>query len=85
MGNLKQNLKVAFELTDPTGPPPTPYVEDINASIRSGLEGDGFKVAAIHGMGIDVNFELDSVPPEEIAAFSQEKLRGPKADVLFFS
>jgi maleate isomerase len=63
----------------------TPYVEDINASIKEGLEADGFKVLAIHGMGIDVNFDLAVVSPEEIAAFSAERLRGVKADILFFS
>ncbi|MCJ7594683.1 MAG: hypothetical protein MUO52_07945, partial [Desulfobacterales bacterium] len=63
----------------------TPYIEDINASIRAGLEEDGFKVTAIHGMGIDVNFELATVTPEEIAAFSSERLKGVKADIIFFS
>lgn len=63
----------------------TPYIEDINASIRAGLEEDGFKVVAIYGMGIDVNFELATVTPEEIAAFSVERLTGVKADVIFFS
>jgi maleate isomerase len=63
----------------------TPYIEDINASIKAGLEEDDFKVVAIHGMGIEVNFELATVTPEEIAAFSEERLRGVKADIIFFS
>lgn len=63
----------------------TPYVDDLNHSIREGLEKDGFEVLAIHGMGIDVNFELAMVTPEEIAAFSMEKLKDIKAEALFFS
>jgi len=63
----------------------TPYIEDINRSIREGLERDGLHVAAIHGMGIDVNFDLASPTPEEIADFSAEKLEGVRADMLFIS
>lgn len=63
----------------------TPYIADINASIKAGLEEDGFKVVSIHGMGIDVNFELATVTAEEITAFSVERLRGVKADIIFFS
>jgi maleate isomerase len=63
----------------------TPYTEDINAGIKKGLEGDGLHVAAIHGMGIDVNFDLATPTPAEIRAFAMEKLEGIKADVLFIS
>lgn len=63
----------------------TPYIEDLNASIRAGLEADGFRVVAIYGMGIDVNFELAMVPPEKIAAFSAERLRDVETDAVFLS
>jgi maleate isomerase len=63
----------------------TPYIEDINASIKQSLESDGFKVLAIHGMGIDVNFDLAVVTPTQIAEFSAEKLKGVEPDILFFS
>ena len=63
----------------------TPYIEDINISIRKGLERDGLHVAAIHGMGINVNFNLAIPTPEEILDFSLEKLKGVKADILFIS
>jgi maleate isomerase len=63
----------------------TPYIEDINRSIREGLERDGLHVAAIHGMGIDVNFDLAKPTPEEIVDFSSDKLKGIKADTLFIS
>ena len=63
----------------------TPYIDDINASIQLGLEKDGFEVVAIHGMGIDVNFDLAVPGPEEIVGFVVEKLRGVRADILFIS
>jgi maleate isomerase len=63
----------------------TPYVDDLNSSIQKGLEEDGFEVVAIHGMGIDVNLEIAKVPPEEIAAFSLDKLKGARADAIFIS
>ena len=63
----------------------TPYVEDINTSIKQGLEEDGFHVAAIHGMGIVVNIELATPSPEEITGFAADKLEGVEADILFVS
>jgi maleate isomerase len=63
----------------------SPYVDDLNESIREGLEEDGFEVLAIHGMGIEVNFELAAVSPEKIAAFAADRLKGIKADALFMS
>jgi maleate isomerase len=63
----------------------TPYVEDINASIQQGLEAEGFHVAAIHGMGITVNFELATPSPQEIVGFAADKLRGVEFDILFAS
>jgi len=63
----------------------TPYIDDINASIKQGLEGDGFHVAAIYGMGIDVNFELATPTPQEIAGFVENKLGEVEADILFIS
>ncbi len=63
----------------------TPYVDDINASIKTGLEKDGFRVAAIHGMEIVVNIELATPTPEEITDFAVDKLAGVEADILFVS
>ena len=63
----------------------TPYVDDINASIKRGLEEEGFRVPAIHGMGIDVNIELATPTPEEILSFATESLEGIEADILFVS
>ena len=63
----------------------TPYVDDINTSIKRSLEEEGFHVAAIHGMGIDVNIELATPTPEEIASFATHRLEGVEADILFVS
>ncbi len=63
----------------------TPYIDDINASIQLSLEKDGFKVVAIHGMGIDVNFDLAAPSPEEIVGFAVDMLKGVRADIIFIS
>ena len=63
----------------------TPYIDDINASIQLSLEKDGFKVVAIHGLGIDVNFDLAVPSPEEIVRFMVEALEGVRPDIIFIS
>lgn len=64
----------------------TPYIEDLNVRIRASVEDDGIEVAAIHGMGIRVNFDLAMVEPPEILAFAREKLGPrPQVDALFIS
>lgn len=64
----------------------TPYIDELNVRIRASVEEDGIEVAAIHGMGISVNFDLALVEPPEIVAFAKEKLgTRPRADALFIS
>jgi maleate isomerase len=63
----------------------TPYLDELNKTIKEGIEGDGLKVVAIHGLGIEVNVEIASVAPGEIVAFAKEKLKGVKADAVFVS
>lgn len=63
----------------------TPYVDELNKTIKEGLEGGGLEVVAIHGMGIEVNVEIAAVAPEKIAAFAIHKLKGLKADAVFVS
>jgi maleate isomerase len=48
----------------------TPYVDSLNEKIRESLEADGIEVAAIHGLGIDENFEIAAVDPPAIADFA---------------
>lgn len=63
----------------------TPYVESLNDKIRESLESDGIAVAAIHGLGIDENFEIASVDPEAIAEFAERSFGGEEIDLLFAS
>ena len=64
----------------------TPYVESLNEKIRESLEADGIEVAAIHGLGIEENFEIASVDPARIAALAAEHFGdGSGIDLLFAS
>jgi maleate isomerase len=64
----------------------TPYVEALNREIRSSLEAaTSAEVVAIHGLGIDENFAIASVPPEDITAFAKERLGGLDLDLVFVS
>jgi maleate isomerase len=64
----------------------TPYVDELNQRIVASVEGDGFQVVAMHGMGITHNFDIASVEPAQIVQFAKDKL-GAKlaADILFVS
>jgi maleate isomerase len=64
----------------------TPYVEGLNVKIRESLEADGIEVAAIHGLGIDENFEIASVDPEGIVDLAVRSFSGEDGiDLLFAS
>lgn len=63
----------------------TPYIDELNETIKSCLEEDGIEVLSIQGMGITVNFDIGVVTPEEILAFAKERYKDPDADALFFS
>ncbi len=63
----------------------TPYIDELNQTIQSCLEEEGFEVLSIQGMGITVNFDIGVVSPEEILAFARERFKDPEADALFFS
>lgn len=64
----------------------TPYVDALNERIRASIEAEGIEVAAMHGMGISINFDIAGVTPEEIYDFVQSKI-GPRVpgDALFLS
>jgi maleate isomerase len=63
----------------------TPYVESLNEKIRESLEADGIEVAAVHGLGIDENFEIAAVEPSAIAALAAERFGDGGIDLLFAS
>jgi maleate isomerase len=63
----------------------TPYVDDLNARIRSSLEASDLQVVAIDGFGIDDNFELATPTPEEITERATALVRRSRPELLFIS
>lgn len=63
----------------------TPYSSELNGSIKARLEGYGFQVLSIAGMGITVNFDLASPTPEEIVDFAQKSRVPLEAEAFFIS
>ena len=63
----------------------TPYVDDLNAPMRVGLESDGFQVLNMRGLQIRDGFEIARVPRERILSFVAEILKGFEPDGLFVS
>ena len=63
----------------------TPYVEELNARIREGLEARGLCVTRVAGLGLRENFAIGNVSPAQIVAFAEEQLAGADFDLLFVS
>ena len=64
----------------------TPYVDELNQRIKASLEDDGFKVVAMHGMGLTTNFDISQVEPSAIVEFARQRLGNRlAADSLFVS
>ncbi|MEE9273814.1 MAG: Asp/Glu racemase [bacterium] len=66
----------------------TPYIDELNRTIKSSLEEDGLEVLAIEGMKIVENVLIGAVRPGEILAFAREKAAPSlleEADCVFFS
>jgi len=63
----------------------TPYSADLNQAIRTSLEGLGFEVLSIRGMGIRVNFDLAAPTPQEIVTFARKSRVSEEAEALFIS
>ncbi|BCV21318.1 maleate cis-trans isomerase family protein [Moorella sp. Hama-1] len=63
----------------------TPYIESLNERIQASLEADGLEVALIAGLGIDYNFAIAGVTPEEILSFTLKTIEGQKIDGIFLS
>ncbi|MBI3075597.1 MAG: aspartate/glutamate racemase family protein [Deltaproteobacteria bacterium] len=63
----------------------TPYIDELNQTIRRSLEEDGYEVVHLAGLGITKNYDIGCVTPEQILAFAQAQLRGVRADCLFLS
>jgi maleate isomerase len=63
----------------------TPYVDSLNDKVRESLEADGIEVEAIHGLGIDENFEIASVEPAAITELARQHFGGDSAVDLVFA
>ncbi len=63
----------------------TPYVDDLNGSIKASLESDGFEVLCIRGLQIRDGFELACVPRDQILTFVRETVGALTPDGLFVS
>jgi maleate isomerase len=61
----------------------TPYPEALTASVRSGLEADGFAVPLARGLGLTDSLAIAEVPPRAIAAFAVETARAAPAEAVF--
>jgi len=63
----------------------TPYVEELTAAIAASLRERGFAVASSVGMGIDENFAIAEIEPEEIAAFAAASVAPGSCDAVLVS
>jgi maleate isomerase len=53
--------------------------------VKASLEHDGSEVIGIWGMGIDDNFQIAQVQPDEIVEFSISRISAKSADCVFIS
>lgn len=63
----------------------TPYIDALNYRIEQSLREDGLEVIVIGGLGIDYNFAIAEVPPEEILAFALKTIDKHKVEGIFIS
>ncbi|MBA3413897.1 MAG: maleate cis-trans isomerase [Chloroflexia bacterium] len=62
----------------------TPYTDDLNRIERGFLEGNGFAVAAIGGLGCGIDAEIGRLGPDDAVRLVAEVDR-PEADAIFVS
>ncbi len=63
----------------------TPYIQDLNIRIKASIEAGGVEVSAIYGLGIDHNYSIGMVEPDEIYRFAKEKVKNHQVDGVFLS
>ncbi|CAM04141.1 maleate isomerase [Saccharopolyspora erythraea NRRL 2338] len=63
----------------------TPYVDELNAKIKSSIEDDGIEVVRIAGLGITENFTIAQVPRDTIVEFTVATLSDVDVDLVFAS
>lgn len=64
----------------------TPYVEELNVRLRKTLEENGIEVLALHGLGIEVNYDINALYPDSAYRAAREVFsQAPDADGVFIS
>lgn len=63
----------------------TAYVDELNREIKATLQGRGFDVVTIAGMGITDNYSIASVTPDEIVDFAVKVVGKRDVDGVFVS
>jgi maleate isomerase len=62
----------------------TPYIEEFNDRLRTYLEGDGFEVVAMDGLGIEEGVEIGAVTPQQLYQ-EVTAIDRPEADGILIS
>lgn len=62
----------------------TPYERRVDQKLREYLEGRGFEVARIKGLGLTRDWDIGSLPPERAYALARE-VDDPTAEAIFIS
>jgi len=62
----------------------TPYPEHVNREEKKFLEGHGFRVVAMKGLGLTRNSEVAAIDPEAVYEFAKG-VNTPDADAIFIS
>jgi maleate isomerase len=63
----------------------TPYIDELTASVASGLSQQGLHIVSTAGMGISVNVDLARPTPEEITGFVRRSVYGLDIDGIVVS
>ncbi len=64
----------------------TPHVEDVNARLKTYLEGNGINVVAMKGLGILSPYKMTYVPKHEVYRLAKQVLaEAPDADGIHFT
>lgn len=63
----------------------TPYNEALNEKIQTSLEADGLEVVGVTGLGLEENFTIAEVAPDQIVEQAVRSYRNKDIDILFAS
>lgn len=63
----------------------TPYLDELNWTLRNCLEEMGHAVLSLHSMGLTRHFDMGMVPPQKLIQHCRESLRKTQADTIFIA